>query len=602
MPYLPRIWQALLVLLLTRIACCSTPVSGVSTKTVFFNVSLTWEEREVAGISRKLILTNGQFPAPTLSLTQGDDVEFLVNNDLPFNTTIHFHGIEQLGTPWSDGVPGLSQTTIKPGNHFLYKWKATQYGSYVYHAHTRGQVEDGLYGAIYIAPDESVSKPFHMITTDPVAVQQIVEAEKETKPLILSDWRRLSSSDIWKTEVASGIEAFCANALLINGKGSVTCLSEETIRENMTPQQTGALGGTYKFTDMGCMPPIDNILGAYPFNKTAVPSGFNRGCVPTEGETEILEVDGSRSYASYDLINVAGLTNVMFSADEHPVWVYAADGRYIEPQLVDAITIPIGARYSVLIALDKPARDYTVRIVNNGINQIINGTALLRYRTPLPENHTSYQSQPAVDLAGRNLSISTRYFDENTVTPYPPQYFSKQVSATYHLKVAHTDAAYGWYMGNGSFLQAYENFTPLLLDSAALPANATISTQNGTWVDIIISVLNIAQPAHPIHKHSNKFFVIGQGLGAFNYSSVAEAMEHIPQNFNLDTPQIRDTFATPSSSLGGSWLALRYQVVNPGAWLLHCHAQEHQTGGMALAILDGIDAWPVVPAEYRNQY
>lgn len=94
MPYLPRFWQALLVLLLTRIACCSTPVSGVSTKTVFFNVSLTWEEREVAGISRKLILTNGQFPAPTLSLKQGDDVEFLVNNDLPFNTTIHFHGTD----------------------------------------------------------------------------------------------------------------------------------------------------------------------------------------------------------------------------------------------------------------------------------------------------------------------------------------------------------------------------------------------------------------------------------------------------------------------------------------------------------------------------
>lgn len=36
----------------------------------------------------------------------------------------------QYNTPWSDGVPGLSQKPILPGESFTYKWTATQYGTY----------------------------------------------------------------------------------------------------------------------------------------------------------------------------------------------------------------------------------------------------------------------------------------------------------------------------------------------------------------------------------------------------------------------------------------------------------------------------------------
>lgn len=41
-----------------------------------------------------MVFINGQFPGPTLSIDEGDDVEFAVTNQLPFGTTIHFHGIE----------------------------------------------------------------------------------------------------------------------------------------------------------------------------------------------------------------------------------------------------------------------------------------------------------------------------------------------------------------------------------------------------------------------------------------------------------------------------------------------------------------------------
>lgn len=63
-----------------------------SKEPVRFNITLTWEEREVAGFNRKAILSNGQFPAPQLRLQQGNHVEFVVDNQMPFSTTVHFHG------------------------------------------------------------------------------------------------------------------------------------------------------------------------------------------------------------------------------------------------------------------------------------------------------------------------------------------------------------------------------------------------------------------------------------------------------------------------------------------------------------------------------
>lgn len=67
-------------------------VSWGSAHVVRFKITLTWEEWAPAGTARKMILTNGQFPAPPLYLRQGDDVEFMVDNQLPFATSVHFHG------------------------------------------------------------------------------------------------------------------------------------------------------------------------------------------------------------------------------------------------------------------------------------------------------------------------------------------------------------------------------------------------------------------------------------------------------------------------------------------------------------------------------
>lgn len=67
-------------------------------------------------------------------------------------------------------------------------------------------------------------------------------AEADTSPFMLSDWRLLTSEQIWDAEEASGVDSICANALLINGKGSVTCFSQEEINALTTENQKAVLG------------------------------------------------------------------------------------------------------------------------------------------------------------------------------------------------------------------------------------------------------------------------------------------------------------------------------------------------------------------------
>lgn len=139
-----------------------------------------------------------------------------------------------MNTPWADGVPGLSQRPIQPGDSYVYKWFADQYGSYFYHAHSRGQIDDGCYGPIIIKPRAGIPKPFDKIA--PAEVGLLEAAESRVTPIIVSDWRHMTSQRTWDLQLASGLEsAVCMDSLLVNGKGAVDCWTREEITQFTNP-------------------------------------------------------------------------------------------------------------------------------------------------------------------------------------------------------------------------------------------------------------------------------------------------------------------------------------------------------------------------------
>ncbi|MBB6674486.1 multicopper oxidase family protein [Cohnella nanjingensis] len=93
---------------------------------------------------------NGEI-APELRARYGDMVEVkLINKDIAKGVTIHWHGYNVPNA--MDGVPGMTQNVVKPGESFTYKFRAEQEGTYWFHSHQQAseQVEKGLFGSLIV--------------------------------------------------------------------------------------------------------------------------------------------------------------------------------------------------------------------------------------------------------------------------------------------------------------------------------------------------------------------------------------------------------------------------------------------------------------------
>ncbi len=85
---------------------------------------------------------NGQTPGPTFEVVEGDQVKIYVTNQLPEQTAVHWHGV--LLPNGMDGVSGLTQKQIEPGETFLYEFTLKQHGTQMYHSHGDEMVQMGL--------------------------------------------------------------------------------------------------------------------------------------------------------------------------------------------------------------------------------------------------------------------------------------------------------------------------------------------------------------------------------------------------------------------------------------------------------------------------
>jgi manganese oxidase len=76
---------------------------------------------------------NGHVHGPTIEAVEGDRVRIYVTNRLPAPTSVHWHGI--LLPNGMDGVAGLNQKVIQPGETFRYEFTLRQHGTHMYHSH-----------------------------------------------------------------------------------------------------------------------------------------------------------------------------------------------------------------------------------------------------------------------------------------------------------------------------------------------------------------------------------------------------------------------------------------------------------------------------------
>jgi hypothetical protein len=95
---------------------------------------------------------NGRVHGPTFEAVEGDRVRIYVTNRLSAPTSVHWHGV--LLPSGMDGVGGISQKAIQPGETFKYEFTLQQHGTLMYHSHhdEMTQMQLGMMGLFVIHP------------------------------------------------------------------------------------------------------------------------------------------------------------------------------------------------------------------------------------------------------------------------------------------------------------------------------------------------------------------------------------------------------------------------------------------------------------------
>ena len=149
---------------------------------------------------------NGAVPGPVLRLRQGAPFGAAVENRLPENTTVHWHGIRLPNA--MDGVPGLTQKSISPGERFDYSFTPPDAGTFWYHSHDDSLVQmgRGLAGALIVEEAEPPAVDRELLWT-------------------IQDWRLTNDAQIapgFNNRIETAMDGRVGNTVTINGRVSET--------------------------------------------------------------------------------------------------------------------------------------------------------------------------------------------------------------------------------------------------------------------------------------------------------------------------------------------------------------------------------------------
>jgi FtsP/CotA-like multicopper oxidase with cupredoxin domain len=164
---------------------------------------------------------DGTVPGPEIRLQQGKPARITVSNKLREDTTVHWHGIRLPNA--MDGVPGLTQKPIRPGESFTYEFTPPDAGTFWYHPHADSlqQLGRGLAGALIVEE------------RDAVAV-----ADRDLSWFI-TDWRLDDDGQIapgFGNRMEAGMSGRVGNTVTVNGRipDQVSVKAGERVRLRIT--------------------------------------------------------------------------------------------------------------------------------------------------------------------------------------------------------------------------------------------------------------------------------------------------------------------------------------------------------------------------------
>ncbi|KAK3669153.1 hypothetical protein LTR78_010966 [Recurvomyces mirabilis] len=567
------------------------------------------------GFARQVYLINGQQPGPLIEANQGDILEVTVFNDLDVENTIHWHGLLQRGTPDMDGVPGVTQFAIPPGGNFTYHMPlGDQYGFYWYHSHFKSYYNDAIRGPLLIHPSPSLRRPFQSLAQTEAEESALLQAEKDATPLLLADWYHDPSNAVYQQYFRTGAFPGCVDSLLANGHGRVQCLPNNLLMAgpgldlNITSSEVASKASSMSHSmDSGstmasCVNNCATTTDAMSMNPTASmsmammrratstveliadkaeggmemsslnalgctpPMMFNPGysidslppvtCTNTTAALLTITKIRSQGWLALHLVNAAATSKLQVSLDAHTMFVFAADGLYVEMQEVKVLPIAIGQRYSVMIRLNQPPGQYYLRFASypvGDMQQVIQDQVIVDISDGRHDNNNTSCDKPQSTwmLLNGSAKAQASVLNEKLLAPLLPNMPPTAPADITRIFTINQTAPVVWVVDKAPYTEAK---TPVLHGnrSDGWTANTTLHMPSNSTIDIIMQIADASMDTmgHPMHLHGHKFWILGTGTGSLPFSSVMNAS---PSVINMHDPPYRDTVELPAAG----WAAIR---------------------------------------------
>lgn len=408
------------------------------------------------GVKKDSIVVNGEFPGPAIEANWGDWIEVRVYNNITGpaeGTGIHWHGITQKGTPWYDGVPGISQCPIAPGSSFTYRFQAGVYGTSWWHSHFSAQYTAGVFGPLIIYGPKHESY------------------DVDLGPVLLGDYYHREYFDVL-SDAAAATEDFNvyvprSDNNLINGKNNYNC---SLALENST-------------------------------------------CIPNAGLAQFRFTPGKTHRLR--LVNVGAAALLHFSVDGHTMKVIAQDFEPIVPYEADFITLGAAQRTDVLITADaNPLETYWIRStisLNCSVSHNPHALAVLSYENNTAIQIPQSQINPAAALADEKSFLCRNDDLSQTVPVFARPAKDPDVTLTIEVDLSTNKTGHHvWIMNNRTQRANYNR--PLLLEASNSTVNGTSDFPNEwnvyafeTNKTVRIVLNQVYSSAHPMHLHGHAF-------------------------------------------------------------------------------------------------
>ncbi|MFD8221941.1 multicopper oxidase family protein [Streptomyces sp. NPDC059697] len=399
------------------------------------------------GVMPKTWAFDGRTPGEEVRLSVGDTVVAELSNQLPNKTTtsIHWHGIALRND--MDGVPPATQTAVRAGSTFTYKFIADAPGTYFFHPHVGVQLDRGLYAPLIVEdPKETLAYDDEWV----VLLDDWVDGVTGTPDGVFAELKLgmadMSSMDMSTSPSSSG-----------DSMGGMSSASPSA----------GGMGK--KFMLMGA---TSKLLGG-DAGDVKYPHHLINGRVATDPD---VYTGKPGKKVRLRIINAGSDTAYRVALGGHKLTITHTDGFPVQHQGVDALLVGMGERYDVIVTLG----DGVFPLVALAEGKNANGLALVR---------TGSGDKPSATVRPKELDGVIMTASQLRATD-DVRLKSAKTDVTHQIKLIGTMMKYDWAINGMPFDMKDPEAHPIVI-------------QEGQRVRL--DFVNDTDMWHPMHLHGHTY-------------------------------------------------------------------------------------------------